>query len=427
MRYLSDLRKIFRTHGYTFLIIILFGLGTFFRLYNFQTRLIFGPEQAMSLITTGQMIKEKFSLLGEAYIQRTTSTGLYLFHSALFSYSLIPLEIIFKFKPLPITIFFTLLNIATGLLLYFLVKKATNPTVAWFSAFLFLLNSKMIHHSLFIWTINYLPLVGLTSSYLMWKLYKNKNKSLPIFLLGVLSGIGFGLQYVYVISALLIFVCILFLSNKKLLSFPLFFIGAVIGDLPMVLFDLKHNFYHLYTLYRYFLDTQAHRVSGFYTYYQFLNFWPVFAITGGILLATIFKKNKTISIVILLGYLFFNITSPYARIFSGTISRNDITLDNLKHVASVIANDKPPELFNAAVLLDFDTQAHPLRYMLTYQYNLKLQPVGNYSKLSALYVLAPNDYDMKLPKVWELQTFMPYKTVLLDSPTLNHKLYKLTK
>ena len=120
----------------TFILVVLIILALTVRFYNFPNRLIFGPEQAMSLITTGQMIKEQFSLLGEAYIQRTTSTGLYLFHSALFNYSLIPLEIIFRFDPLPITIFFTLLNIATGLLLYFMVKKITNKTIAWFSAFL---------------------------------------------------------------------------------------------------------------------------------------------------------------------------------------------------------------------------------------------------------------------------------------------------
>lgn len=409
------------------MFIVLLILAFAVRFYDFPNRLIFGPEQAMSLITTGGMIKDKFSLLGEAYIQRTTSTGLYLFHSAFFNYSLIPLEIIFKFNPLPITVFFTLLNIFTGVLLYFLVKKATNSTVAWFSSFLFLLNSKMIHHSLFLWTLNYLPLVGLLSLYFMWRLYKNNHKLTPIIWLGVLSGIGFGLQYIYAFSALLILIYILFISGKKLLGFALFFVGALIGDLPMMLFDLRHNFYHLNTLYQYFLDVQAHKVTGFYTYYQFLNFWPVFAIIGGILLASLFKKNRIIVTTILLGYLFLNITSPYVRIFSGGIGPEDITLKNLNHIAAKIVQDGPPEIFNIAVLLDFDTRAHPLRYVLTYQHNLKPQPVESYTDLTALYVLSPKDYDMQIPKVWELQTFLPYKTNLLDSPTPNHQLYKLTK
>lgn len=423
---MSFLRKIWEDR-FTLLVILLFIVGFFIRFYNFPTRLIFGPEQAMSLITTGEMIKTKFSLLGEAYIQRSTSAGHLLFHSALFNYSLIPLEIIFKFNPFPITIFFTLLNLFTGLLLYLIVKKATNQNIAWFSALLFLLNSKMIHHSLFVWTLNYLPLVGLLSLYFMWKLYKEKDKLSPILWLGILSGIGFGLQYVYTLSAILVFIYILFVSYKKFLAITLYFIGAVIGDFPMILFDLKHNFYHLNTLYQYLLDVQAHRITGFYTYYQFLNFWPFFAIIGGIILSIIFKKNRTIVIALSIGYIFFNLMSPYSRIFTGTISPNDITLDQLERVARVVAKDNPPKVFNTAVLLDFDTQAHPLRYILTYRYNLKPQPVENYINLDAMYVLALKEYDMKLPRVWELQTYLPYKVSHLDSPTSNHRLYKLVK
>lgn len=406
-------------------VLLVFALTV--RFYDYSNRLIFGPEQAMSLMTTGAMIKEKFSLLGEAYIQRTTSTGLFLFHSALFNYSLIPLEIVFKFDPLSITAFFTFLNIFTGFLLYFFVKKTVNPTVAWFSAFFFLLNSKMIHHSLFIWTLNYLPLVGVLSLYAMWHLYKDRNRLLPVLFLGILSGIGFGLQYVYAITAFLIFVFILIFSKKKFLGSALYFFGAAIGDIPMILFDLKHNFYHLNSLIQYFLDSQAHKVSGFYTYYQFLNFWPLFAVIGGLLLWMIFKRNRTVAFALMVGFMFFNITSPYVRIFSGTIKPSELTLTNTKKAAETVANSNPPEKFNTAVLLDFDTQAHPLRYILTYQYNLKPQPVENYSNIDALYVLSPKNYDMNLPQVWELQIYQPYKTMELDSPTPNHKLYKLTK
>jgi hypothetical protein len=195
----------------------------------------------------------------------------------------------------------------------------------------------------------------------------------------------------------------------------------------MILFDLKHNFFHLYTLYQYYLDIQAHRVSGFYTYYQFLNIWPLLAIIGGFVLTILFKKSKLIVAALLVGFLFSNLSSPYSRLFTGTITPNDITLKNIDQVAQTIAIDKPPAKYNIAVLLDFDTRAHPLRYLLTYRYNIKPQAVENYNDIDALYVLSPNDYDMELPKVWELQTYLPYKITLMDHPTANHLLYKLTK
>ena len=261
----------------------------------------------------------------------------------------------------------------------------------------------------------------------MWLLFKKRNTLLPILFLGILSGIGFGLQYVYVISAFLIFVYILIISKRKLIGSALFFVGAAIGDLPMILFDLKHNFYHFNSLYQYFLDSQAHKVSAFYTYYQFLNFWPFFAIIGGLLLWMIFKRNKMVVVALLAVFLFINTNSPFARLFSWSLNQNEITLSDTKNIATIIAKDNPPEKFNTAVLLDFDTRAHPLRYILTYQHNLKPQPVENYTNIDALYVLSPKDYDMNSPQVWELQTFMPYKIFSLNSPTPNQKFYKLTK
>jgi len=419
------LKGIKKAEGFFLGLLLIFAL--FVRFIDYPNRLIFGPEQSMSLITTGEMIKDKFTLLGEPYIQRTTSTGLYLFHSAVFNYSLIPLEILFNYDPFYITVFFTFLNIFTGILLYHFIKKASNSKVAWFSTFLFLLNSKMIHHSLFIWSLNYLPLIGLLSLFLMWKLIKNKNGLLPIFILGLLSGIGFGLQYVYAISAFVIFLFILFVSKRKLTGSAVYFIGAAFGDLPMISFDIKHSFYHLNSLHMYFLDLQAGRISGFYTYYQFLNLWPLFAIIGGVLLYQLFIRNKLIVYALLIGYLFFNLVSPYSKLIAGKITANDITITDLTRMANIIAKDNPPKIFNIAVLLDFDTQAHPLRYVLTFKHNLKPQPVEKYANLDAMYVLALQDYDMKLPRVWELQTYLPYKITLIDSLTENHRLYKLTK
>lgn len=406
---------------------ILLVMAFFVRFYDYPNRLVFGPEQSMSLITTGEYINEKFTFLGEPYIQRMTSDSHYLFHSAVFNYALIPLEIIFNYSPLLITIFFSLLNIATGVLIYLLVRKEIGVVPAWFSAFLFLLNSKMIHHSLFIWSLNLLPLVGLLSVYYLWKLFKDRDKLFLVFILGILSGIGFGLQYVFAFSALVTFLMVIIFSKRKMTSGILFLMGAMMGIFPMVIFDLKHNFFHLRTLYQYFLDIQAGIAGGFYTYYQFLNLWPLVAIVGGLAVALIYKTNKFAAILLATCYMFFQITSPFSKLTTGKITPQDITLENLESIAETISKDKPPKKFNIAMLLDFDTRAHPLRYVLTFKHDLKPQVVTNYNNIDALYVLAPKEYDIVNPAVWELKTYLPYDVKLLNSPTSNHKLYKITK
>jgi hypothetical protein len=104
-----------------------------------------------------------------------------------------------------------------------------------------------------------------------------------------------------------------------------------------------------------------------------------------------------------------------------------ITLKSLESAASIIARDNPPERFNVATLWDFDTRANPLRYILTYYYNKKPQPYEIYKEINALYVFAPEEYDMKQPKVWELQVYFPYKITDLNISVPGYRLYKLTK
>ena len=119
------------------ILIIIFAL--FVRFYNFADRVTFGSEQARSLIVSGRYIKEKPSLLGQEYF-RVTSSGHKLFSGSLFSYSLVPLQLIFNYKPIPITAYFAFLSVFTGLLLFLLTKKVLNFSVAIFSLIIFLFN-----------------------------------------------------------------------------------------------------------------------------------------------------------------------------------------------------------------------------------------------------------------------------------------------
>lgn len=122
MTVINSLKKIFCAHGYLLLIIAIFVAGATLRLYNFENRLIFGPEQGMSLITSASNL-EKFSLLGETNWIRATSAGHTPFHGALYSYMILPLLVIFNFRVLPVTIIFALLNLMTAFIFFRIANK----------------------------------------------------------------------------------------------------------------------------------------------------------------------------------------------------------------------------------------------------------------------------------------------------------------
>ena len=250
----------------TFLLILL--LATIVRFYNFPDRVNFGPEQAISLIVSADYVNEKFSLLGLPNVQRTTSMGHILYSPSPFNFSLVPLLITLNYDPVLITAFFAILNLITGIVLYLFVKKILNKTIALFSVTIFLCNDYMIHHSTFIWIVNYLPLISLLIGLMIYKLYKNKNSLTATFIIGFLSSISVGLEYFFLFTAVFLFFLVIFLSQKKLVALILFIIGAILGNLPTIIFDLSHNFYHLNTLWQYSLDTLTNPGQSKISYYH---------------------------------------------------------------------------------------------------------------------------------------------------------------
>lgn len=398
------------------LIIAIFLFATLVRFYNFPNRVTFWSEQARSLIVSANYLKVP-SLLGQEYF-RIDSNGHKLFSGAVFNYSLVPLLLISKNNPVIITVFFALLNLFTGLVLYRVVNKLFDRKLAILSTALFLFNDFMIYHSLFIWNYNYLPLVGILILYL---LYKKK-----YFWTGLLNGIGISLQFLFVPLTVLVFLYCIWKSNKKLLNSILFIVGTVIGNLPMIIFDLRHNFYHTRTLWQFLIDTLRGVSDAGFSYYYLLPFWPIFSIGIGFLLLKVFKLNKTLSLGLGILYLYFNLTSSRISFTEPTGMPKGLLTSDIDEVSQVIANDTSGE-FNVAEVLDFDKRAYVLRYYLQFKDKKNPQGVADYPSAKVLYVLSEKDYNFSKSDVWEIKSGGLTKINKLTDTGNGYAIYRLEK
>lgn len=423
---ISAWTRFIKKHGYSLLVISLFVIGAFLRLYHFPDRLIFGPEQGISFMTSAGNLT-KFSLLGETNLQRATSDSHIPFHSAFYSYLLLPILVAFNFQVLPVSLVFVILNLATALIFFLVVSRLFGKPVALLSLFYFLFSIIMVHHSLFAWILNPLPLLGILTLWCISKLVKDRRNLSSSFLIGFMSGFGFGLQNVYLFFGVFLFVLILTLSQKRIKAVVFYVVGAVLGNLPMVIFDIRHDFYHVRTMWQYFWDVYYHRVSGFTDYYHYLYLFPYLFLFYAIVSLIFYRLYKPLVLIPLIVFLYFNLSSPLLNFRSSSGMPVGITLKTLEKAAELISQDKPPARFNVATLWDFDTRAHPLRYLLTYYYRKTPMPVEEYADIDALYVFAPSDYDIEHPRVWELQTYLPYHIIDLKIDNPGYRLYKLIK
>lgn len=422
-----NLKKYLSKNGYAILITLLFVIGASLRLYNFENRMIFGPEQGISFMTAAGNLT-KFSLLGETNLQRATSANHIPFHGATYSYLLLPIIVLANFRVLPITYFFAFLNLLTAFIFFKITKRLFGEVVAVFALFFFLVSDVMIHHSLFAWILNPLPLLGILNLWYLVKLIKNRKLLLPVFWIGLMAGFGFGLQNLYLPFGVLMLVLIIIFSHRKLPSVFSYSLGAILGNLPMVIFDLRHDFYHVRTMWQYFLDVYVNKtVSGFTDYYHFLYLFPFLFLAYAFLTYALYKVSKPLALVPLLLFVYVNINSPKLDLSGSTGMPAGITLKTLESAAALIAVDKPTQSFNVATLWDFDTRANPMRYLLQYYYQLTPASYESYGDAEVLYVFSPANYDVINPRVWELSVFAPYQITDLPINTPGYRLYKLSK
>jgi hypothetical protein len=293
------------------------------------------------------------------------------------------------------------------------------------STTLLLLNNYMIYHSLFIWTSNYLPLFGVLTIYLVYLLIKDKNSLWPVFLLGLVGGVAFGIQYFYLFTLGITFLVCIYFSRKKLLAVALFISGAVVGELPTVIFDLKHGFYHVRTLWMYFMDNLSQTSKSQLSYYHLLNFWPVAAMILGYFLVKYVHRSWLIGLAVGV-YVYFNLTSSIISFTKPIGMEEGLNWFKINQAANQIAKDNPIN-FNVVSLVDFDTRGHILRYPLQFIYGKTPMGVEEYPQAKTLYVLVKGEYDFESPKVWEMSSFQPYSFEILNQIDNNYAVYKLTK
>lgn len=407
-------------------IILLVILGVFLRTYQFPERINFGMEQGMTLSMTASYIHEKFSLLGMSNVARVTHDGHMVLINPLYNYSLIPFMLVLGKNPITLSYLALWINLLTALVLYYVAQKVFNKRTAIFSSFFFLFNLTMIEHSLTLWIHNLVPLVGILSFYLLVKWQSNRSWAI-VFVLGILSGLGYAMEYIYLLTAGLIALYLFATSKSKISTIFWYTLGFAIPQLPVIIFDLRHEWYNIKTLWQYTLDTIEKPSQSRLAFYHFLQYYPIVFLFMGYITAHIYKLNKVVVGSILLIYLSFTLTSPKLSLNQAVGTPTGMNTPMLLDLASSIAKDAQGD-FNVVYLPQSEYRAHALRYMLTYIYGVTPMGVEAYPSAKTIYAVGDTGLDLLKDRPWEVGAFNPRNQVVLTmTPNNLFSVYKLTQ
>ena len=385
-------------------LIILIFIFVFLRVFNLEKGVNFSSEQGLFLGKAKEIYStKKLSLIGPPTSVKSTISR--EFYQGPATYYLLLVPIALGGDPIIASYFLIFINLLALIVIYTVIQKKFGFKTAFWAGLFFSTYPLLITYSRFVWNPNFIPLFSAIVLGLLLNINK-KRKPLFYLLLGLILGIC--LQFHYQ-SLLLIFLSFVWLGIKKvkLAKFFYVFMGIIAGFFPLVIFELRHNFYNLRTLSLISQTGSVKQLTSF-PFYYFLFLMPFICLAVGYLFEKIYKSKKFIAIGILVLYLVWSASAIYGFSLKAPGMAEGWNYKGQKKVLKIILKEDKKG-YNIANLLTGDTRAQAMRYLLSINNSLP-EGTGDYAASQWLFVLSRNKGEEVLKNpVWEISSFKPLK------------------
>lgn len=226
------------------IVAALFAVFIAIRSIHFQDHLNFSQEPASHALEAYRLWAEKkFEFVGPG--ASFVFEGRRIVHSSLGYYFMMLFLVPANFDPVISSYLFMLFAALSLIPLYTGVRLLSNSKCALLTGVIYALAPLYIDYTRFFWNPNF-QLTFVPFIILFMGLYKHSKKHLHLGIAAFISGamLLFHSQFVVVIAVLLLYY--LHTTSKK--TAVLFVLGAVFGASPLLLFEIKNNFYNAQTM-----------------------------------------------------------------------------------------------------------------------------------------------------------------------------------
>jgi hypothetical protein len=391
------------------LLVIVFVL---IRTIHFPERLDFSTDQATASSAVLEMVRNHHPvLIGPRFTLEYN--GRYMFFGPLPYYFQTPFMILGNFDPIKSSYLFMMFRSLMVIPIYFGTKKLINKNAAITFSILFTLLPFFVDYTSFLWNPNFQLVLSPILVYLMG-VFKEKKSLINFFWLSLVMGCLLEYHFIFIFIIFILGAFYFLIQKLNWRYFFIFILGLILGMGPLILFDLRNNFYETRTLLifiQHFKEVLPGpgKVSG-----QDPHYLLPFVFFGALLLIYLIRKylspkvNLLIFLSLLALCLFIYLPIP-AHGYG--MPNNWNYLDELK-VHQIIMSQNVIN-FNIANLI-YDPQAAVQKYLLEKD-NVEFN--NNYLSNDYLFVLStPKDY-LNDP-AFELKKLQPAEQV--QSWTINN-------
>lgn len=401
--------------------LIIIGLLYFvLRFYQLSQNFVFRPDQGLHLLESYEMVQShKIRLLGPIVSSKNFDNRNF-FIGANYYYALAFLGQVTKWDPLVLTVLYNVIEFFFVLFFVFWLKKKFSSPISLVIFTFLAVFPYLLSHSHFYWNPHFLLPLAIMEIYLLDLYFKNK-KNVTIFLAAIVWGCAFAFHY----AAILWFFAYLYIIYRKkifshLYIYPTIAIGFIVGDLPFVISELRHNFYNIRTMiFVYTHSSDSSRLYGHYFIYPFIIF---------LLFTVAYFLKKYWNSKIFVTALLFTLISMAILIppVDELSSIPGWRYPNQLKALSLILSPSCPKNFNLATTISGDTRTYDLRALL----NIKACPpnsVDNYPQSSTIFLIAPPTRPPETETVWEISSFKPFKVsekIIINDNVIFYRLDK---
>lgn len=406
-----------------YLLILLILLYLVIRIYHLPQVVNFSMDQGTTLFKIYELWQtKKLTLIGPESSLKTIN-GLSFFHGPWIYYFLLPFMLVGNWNPLFGSYAFIILNLLALIVFFISINNHFGKKIAFIAALFFVFDLNSIRFSQFLWNPNFLLLTSSLLIYFWLEVIRNP-KTLYFLLMGLLFGFSLGSHYQTII---ILFTFLGFMLYKKL-SFK-YYLGVIsgltLGLSPLLIFELKHNFYNLQIIKLILTKGFEGTILWPLPIYYFLSLLPFLFLLSAISLNKLIIKNRYLAGIIIAIFIFYSLMQIAAPPLSGFTMPDGWNLPGYQKTSKIILNENINS-FNIVNLLSGDTRDYPLRYLLTVAKNPPLN-IDQYPQSKYLFVTAREQQEVVNNPVWEINSFCPCKISKSWPIQNNINLYLLEK
>lgn len=403
------------------ILILLTILSLFFHLFNFTDRLNFSTDQAKFALKSLEIWDSgKISLIGPS--TSFNLEGREIFQGGVIYYMFLIFLFLGNLDPVNSSLIFAVFSVFTGTALYFGLSMIFGKQKSLLITALYLLLPTFINYTNFLWNPNF-QLSMLPIFFLILGFYKKTKNLFLILLAGFWLGFLTMFHYQMVIGWLLL---ILWLKLYLKISFSqilLFILGGVIGFSPILLFEIRNNFYNFNTI-LFFLQNFS-KLSGSGSFSLSATHYYISLSLIVLVIAVSFLKHVSTKLLIALITLLvlYDAISFIPKAAQGFGMARNWKYENEKQVSEIV---KSQNLDNYNFTnLEYDSLYYVQKY-LNY-INGNQDKITDYWDNQNLFAVINKEEKPEEDPAYEIQVIKPFEIINTWDINPSYKLYQLKK